>query len=184
MIPTWLAVPLLKDPFVTDVLNAVRNVGPEGGYVAAGFVRNRVWDSLYEGQCQYSDADIDVVYFDEGDATRERDAAYDAALEAALPCGPWQVSNQARMHHFGGHPPFESLEHGLSHWAETATTVGVRLSADGTLEGVAPFGYDDLFGHILRITPKMKRHDPDGFNRRLQAKGWLERWPNLIVIRD
>ncbi len=175
---------LENDPHVMDVLAAVRDCGPAGAIVAAGFVRNRVWDSFYEQNHASADADIDVVYFDKADTTKESEQAFEAALEQRLPTGLWQVRNQARMHSFGGYPPFESLEHGLMHWAETATTVGARLRKTGNLEIVSPFGLDDLFNHILRITPQMKRHDAIGFDVRLERKNWLKRWPDLTVIRE
>jgi len=172
------------DARVIATLETVRRIGPAGAYVAAGFVRNRVWDSFYADGRAYPDLDIDVVYFDANETGKAPEARFEAALEAALPCGLWQVRNQARMHEFGGHPPFSDMTDALMHWAETATTVGVRLDAAGHMEAIAPFGFDDLFSHILRITPVMKRHDPMGFDARLARKKWQARWPNLTVIRD
>ena len=166
------------------VLAAVREAGPDDAFVAAGFVRNRVWDSFYPENKAPSDLDIDVVYFNENRTDKCFEREFELQLDDALPTGIWQVRNQARMHTFGGHAPFESLAHGLQHWAETATTVGVRLDADDDFEFIAPFGFDDLWGHILRITPIMRRTDPEGFDARLARKGWLERWPKLIVVRS
>lgn len=164
-------------------LQLVRDIGPAGAFVAAGFVRNRVWDALYEHNVPYPEADIDVVFFCRGDSSKDRDMAVEAALHQADPSSDWQVRNQARMHDFGGHKPFTSLDHALTHWAETATSVSVRLDAADQLHFIAPMGFEDLERHILRITPVMKACDPKGFDKRLAAKGWLERWPNLTVVR-
>ncbi len=164
-------------------LELVRSLGPEGAYIAAGFVRNRVWDALYDAAPTVNKADIDVVYFCTADVSPERDYAYEVALTAEDPETNWQVRNQARMHHFHGYPPFGSLEDGLTHWSETATSVGVRLDEVGNMLFVAPFGFDDLAKHILRITPGMKDMDPAGFDARLVAKGWQARWPRLKVMR-
>jgi hypothetical protein len=164
-------------------LELVKDKCPEGAYVAAGFVRNRVWDAMYTHARNDNASDVDVVYFCTEDTSKSRDLAIEAELLALDPDTGWQVRNQARMHYFGGHKPFISLEHALTHWAETATGVGVRLANDGTMEFVAPFGFEDLEKHVLRITPIMKTHDAEGFERRLQAKGWLKRWPKLTVIR-
>lgn len=182
--PPSLQALLENDAFLMRVLAAVRDHGPGGAYVAAGFVRNRVWDSFYPDQSRPDDADIDVVYFDDENTEKSCDLKFEALLETQLPTGIWQVRNQARMHSFGGHPPFHDLSHALSHWAETATTVGVRLLSNSRMEAIAPFGFEDLADHILRITPRMKRHDPQGFEARLSAKGWARRWPNLQVVRD
>lgn len=164
-------------------LKTVRNFGPEGAYIAAGFVRNRVWDALYDVAPTATKADVDVVYFCSTDVSPDRDYAYEAALTENDPETDWQVRNQARMHHFHGYPPFSSLADGLAHWAETATSVGVRLDDSDVMHFVAPFGFDDLANHILRITPNMKDMDPEGFDARLLAKGWQVRWPRLKVVR-
>jgi len=171
-----------NDEFAMSALNAVRAVGPVGAFIAAGFIRNRYWDSLYPDAESGLDVDIDVVYFDRVSTDKNRDLIYEQALENQMPTGIWQVRNQARMHAFGNHPPFTDLPDALCHWAETATTVGLRLTKSGDFRTIAPFGLNDLYGHILRITPSMKRHDPDGFDQRLATKGWHERWPRLTVI--
>lgn len=174
---------LLNDPYVIKVLDAVKVCGPAQAYVAAGFVRNRVWDSFYDKKQNEPDVDIDIVYYDRRNPDKKHERFFEEKLEQCLPTGIWQVRNQARMHTFGGYPPFNSLEHALTHWAETATTVGGRLKHNGELDIIAPFGLDDLFSHTLRITPQMKKHDPAGFDERLLRKKWLARWPDLKVIR-
>lgn len=179
-----LASLLRAEPIVMRVLEAVQQAGPDGAFVAAGFIRNRVWDSFYPDNKAASDLDIDVVYFDKERTDKNTERDFEERLDRVLPTGIWQVRNQARMHSFGGHAPFESLIHGLMHWAETATTVGARLDANRDLEFIAPFGFDDLWDHVLRITPIMKQTDPVGFDNRLERKGWLTRWPKLKVVRD
>lgn len=174
---------LRADRRAMEQLTLVRDHGPQNAFVAAGFVRNRVWDALYCSAPELNEADVDVVYFCSKNPDKKRDFAYEDALGAVEPSTDWQVRNQAHMHAFGGHPPFKSLEHGLMHWAETATSVGVRLDDAGQMHFVAPFGTNDLRDHILRVTPVMRQHDLAGFERRLSMKGWQERWPDLTVIR-
>lgn len=175
---------ILQDEAAMAALTAVRDTGPEGAYIAAGFVRNRYWDSLYDLVPAAPPSDLDVVYFNKDYAQKTRDMAFEASLKLKAPGYDWQVRNQARMHDFGGYPPFRNLEDALCHWAETATGIGVRLTAKGDLDWISAFGFDDLFGHVLRITPAMKKNDPKGFDARLVRKGWLVRWPKLTVIRD
>lgn len=173
-----------QDMAAMAALEAVRDTGPKDAYIAAGFVRNRYWDSLYDPAPAAAASDLDVVYFDRDYSLKTRDMAYEASLRLKQPSFDWQVRNQARMHEFGGYPPFESLEDALRHWAETATGIGVRIDDGGGLEWTAAFGFDDLFDHILRITPAMKANDAAGFDARLARKGWQSRWPQLRVIRD
>ncbi|UTW55736.1 nucleotidyltransferase family protein [Kordiimonas sp. SCSIO 12610] len=171
---------LHDDNYAIDILKCVHSQIPHA-FVAAGFIRNRIWDHLYGNNGLYPDTDIDVIYFDKSNKNPEIDYALEASLEAKI-SAPWQVRNQARMHEYSGLKPFRSLEHAMAHWPETATAIGVRLSAEQKLEFIAPFGFDDLLNHTLRITPNMKKHNLPGFQRRFAEKGWLERWPRLKVL--
>lgn len=171
-----------KDQNAMLALKAVREVGPLGAYIAAGFVRNRYWDSLYSHRRIWPDADIDVVYFDKSDVSKAKERDFERGLETHLPTSLWQVRNQARMHDFGNHPPFTDLGDALLHWSETATAIGVRLTENDGLQIVAPFGLDDLYAHVLRVTPSMKLHNSMGFETRLAEKRWSERWPDLTVV--
>lgn len=184
MTPDDLSRFLAADETVMPVLEAVQHAGPSGAYVAAGFVRNRYWDSLYEQAYGFPQTDTDVVYFNALDTSKTTDQAYEDTLSAFCPGEKWEVRNQAHMHTFGGHAVFADVPHALMHWPETVIAVGVRLGAVGNIEVLAPFGLDDLFNHVIRITPVMKALDLAGFESRLRAKGWLERWPNLTVIRE
>ena len=180
--PDRLLQLIKNDQVAMSSLKAVRDVGPPDAYLAAGFIRNRYWDSLYATVSECPDVDIDVVYYDCKKYSKSLDQGYEQALECHLATGIWQVRNQARMHSFGNYPPFSGLSHALCHWAETATTVGVRLTGAEQLQVIAPYGLDDLYGHILRITTPMEQNDPVGFKNRLEVKGWQKRWPKLTVI--
>ncbi len=173
----------LDDPAVQAVLAAVRTAGPPTAFVSAGFVRNWFWDRLYQHPFgAFAAGDIDVVYFDPVRAEKSDDYGFESALSAHHPSARWQVRNQAHMHDFGGYDPFRSLSDGLEHWAETATTVSVRLRRDDSIEWFAPFGFEDLDAHILRITPITARDHAAGFWRRIDAKNWRKRWPDLEII--
>ncbi|WP_262693064.1 nucleotidyltransferase family protein [Kordiimonas aquimaris] len=174
---------LYEDALAFACLKAVQEVGPDDAYIAAGFVRNRYWDQLYDNNKAILAADIDVIYFDPDDATHNVEHAFEAALSSAVPDQQWQVRNQARMHEYGGHSPFKDLNDALMHWPEVATAIGVRMTNDDALEYIAPFGLDDLYDHVLRITPLVKEKDPSAFEKRLINKGWRKRWPQLRVIR-
>jgi hypothetical protein len=45
----------------------------------------------------------------------------------------------------------------MRYWPETATAVAVRRNDEDGCEVAAPFGVDDLFGLILRPTPRFAR---------------------------
>ena len=171
---------LHADLYFITVLKVVREHMPNA-YVAAGFIRNRVWDHFYNQEGVYPDLDIDVVYYDSENIAPETDCDLEEILQTALKA-PWQVRNQARMHTFGGYQQFDNSKHALMHWPETATAIGVRLTDSGDFDFIAPFGFDDLFNHVLRITRFMKAQNSTSFHDRLKDKQWLKRWPNLIIF--
>lgn len=148
--------------------------------LAGGFVRNLVWDKLHAYAQATPLNDIDLIYFDPVDASRETDLRYETRLRESSPL-PWSVKNQARMHVHNADPPYRSTADAMSHWVETETAIGVRLLADGRLEIVAPLGLLSLIAG--RITLNAGRPKPDEFRRRIEEKRWLELWPSLKVER-
>ncbi|RED53426.1 nucleotidyltransferase family protein [Aestuariispira insulae] len=152
-------------------------------WIAAGFVRNMVWDRL-SGIAERPLDDIDVLIFDPDDRTSwAPEQALEARLLAAAPEFPWSVRNQARMHIRNRDDAYQDIPHAMAHWLETATSIAVRMTSSGTLEICAPYGLADLFGLILRPTSPghVKR---DELRARADAKGWLKRWPDLAFLRD
>src|SRR5262249_60001440 len=96
---------IAQDPVGMEQLRAVRSLGLPDWCIAAGFVRNRVWDHLHGIAPPRPPVDIDVLYFDAADISKEREAQYEGELKRLLPEVPWQVRNQARMHVWKGVPP-------------------------------------------------------------------------------
>ena len=146
--------------------------------IGAGFVRNLVWDRLHVYREPTPLNDLDLVYYDPADRSAERDRALEQQLQAVSSL-PFSIKNQARMHQRSGRAPFTSCEDALSYWVELETAVAVSLSPTGALQLLAPFGLQSLFALELNHNP---RHgDRTTFNRRVQGKGWCERWPKLTI---
>src|SRR4051794_39128000 len=67
----------------------------------------------------------------------------------------------------------------MSRWPETATCVAVTLRGD-SVHLVACHGLDDLVGMVVRPSPAFD--DAAGrstVRRRVETKGWLDRWAGL-----
>jgi uncharacterized protein len=166
------------------VLAHVRVLGLPDCWVAAGFVRSSVWDHLHGRPPALAAraADVDVVWHDPDDALPARDAALEAALRGRDGTLAWSVKNQARMHARNGDAPYASATDAMRHWPETATAVGVRLARYGTLDVAAPFGLDDLFGLVVRPTPRFMAAKYPLYLERLRAKDWRAAWPGLAFV--
>ncbi len=163
------------DPDAMLCLSAVRALDLPDAWIAAGFVRNRVWDHLADGD------DVDVVYFDAEDPEGRREPEHEERLARALPGVRWQVRNQARMHLRNGDEPYRDCADAVAHWLETATAIGIRLRPDDAFDILAPLGVGELMAFVCRPS-RTGLVKLDQYRARVAAKGWRERWPELAVI--
>ncbi|WP_373952666.1 nucleotidyltransferase family protein [Vibrio pomeroyi] len=167
-----------QDLLRMQVLECVSQLGLPQCYVAAGFVRNRVWDHLHGFDAPTPLNDIDVIYFDRNDTPYESAIRYEAQLQESLPELNWQVRNQANMHIRNKDKPYQSSLDAMSYWPEKETAIAVKQNCDGEIECISAFGLESLFD--LKITPNPNRNR-DVFDQRVQSKNWLTHWPKLTI---
>lgn len=161
------------------LLRVVRDHGPEGAWIAAGFVRNAVWDALHGYSEPTPLSDIDVLHFSADNLDPEADYAWERRFLEVCPDAPWSVRNQARMHLRNADSPYRDCADAMGHWPEVCTAVAVRLSGE-SLELLAPLGVDDIWQ--LRVRPSEHfRAKPHIYRERLAAKNWPARWPKLCI---
>ena len=170
---------LRRDRRRWDILGMVAGLGLPDCWIAAGFVRNAVWDDMHGRPAAPPKGDIDVIWFD-----RERcDPATDRALELALRsidgAIDWSVKNQARMHRRNGDAPYRSATDAMRYWPETATAVAARRIGGDRCEIASPLGLDDLLAGIVRPGPAFETAKRPVFEERLRKKNWLAEWPKL-----
>jgi len=153
-------------------------------WVAAGFVRNAVWEHLHGRPASPPEGDVDVVWFSRDRTGVEADRTLESALRTLDPTIDWSVKNQVRMHVRNADPPYISIEDAMAHWPETATAVGVRLTGGDALRIAAPLGLDDLFALVVRPTPRFMGEKHAVFMERVHGKGWLRTWPRLRLATE
>ncbi|HYO95045.1 MAG TPA: nucleotidyltransferase family protein [Polyangiaceae bacterium] len=83
--------------WLSAVLETVRDVGPPQAYVAAGAIRDSVWNFLTGRTANVPSGDIDVVYFD-ANGTWSASSCFETALAERLPGVRWEVTNQTHVH--------------------------------------------------------------------------------------
>jgi hypothetical protein len=102
-----------------------------------------------------------------------------------MPDTPWEVTNQAAVHHwfenYFGHAvePLTSLQEAVASWPEYATSVGLCLHADDSIEVIAPHGLDDLFNCVVRRNPA--RVSLATYRQRTTQKNYTARWPRVTI---
>lgn len=168
-----------QDPLRLTVLEQVRRLDLPQCYVAAGFVRNLVWDHLHNKPIATPLNDIDVVYFDDYEFDLNAHLDYQHQLSTAMPQLEWQVRNQALMHQRNGDYPYTSALNAMSFWPEKETAVGIRKLAEKEFECIAAFGFETLLAGQITQNPKRDRNT---FLQRVEEKRWLTHWPQLKVI--
>ena len=172
---------IAQDPVGMKQLRAARALALPDWCIAAGFVRNRVWDHLHDISPPREPPDIDVLYYDADDLSKEREVAYEKRLDTLLPGPLWQVRNQARMHVWKGLPQHRDTADSMIYWLETVTAVGVRLEADDSLTVIAPLGIDDLVNLRCRPTA-FGQTQREAYEARIAAKRWRELWPKVAFL--
>lgn len=174
-----LAALIAADAYRMRALRAVKSLGLPDCWVAAGFVRDAVWDHLHGYEPAEPRGDIDVVWFDPENVAIDHDMTLEERLNSACPGPAWSVKNQARMHLRNGDRPYGSVADAMTNWPETATAVAARLNHLRRIEICAPMGLEDLF--LLRLVPTadftMRKRAV--FDDRIASKRWLERYPLL-----
>ena len=179
---------ILSSAWMVQVLATVREAKLPDAWVGAGVIRDLVWGQLYGSGFNPSDVrDVDVVFFDPGDLSREGDEKATARLRDAWPHVPWEARNQAAVHtwyasKFGGDtvPAFFTIADAIATWPETATAVAVRLDLAGQVDVCAPLGLDDLLAGVWRRNPR--RVSLEASLARLARHKPAERWPLVKVI--
>lgn len=170
----WLA----DDAYRMQALSAAASLGLPDWCLAAGFVRNLVWDRIHGFSKTTALNDIDLIYFDPLDDSERRDRELERQLGRTM-AAPWSVKNQARMHRRNGDAPYHSTADAMSYWVEVETSVGAALSDSSEVLLVSPFGFDALFNGT--VTLNTKKPKPRAFEDRVVTKQWLETWPKLVV---
>jgi hypothetical protein len=170
-------------PWLVEALEAVRSLQLPESYLAAGAIRNTVWDALHGWTRSRPQSDLDVIYFDPVNLSNDAEDR----LRVALPEYKWEVTNQATVHDWQSLatgreiPAYDSIAASMASWPETATAVGARLSDHGAMEFIAPYGLVDLFA--LRLRPSPAASDPSAYTSRLRQKAWHLCWPRLVITQ-
>ncbi|HEU4461662.1 MAG TPA: nucleotidyltransferase family protein [Solirubrobacterales bacterium] len=171
---------LLGDVWHRKTLEALHDFAPFA-WITGGFVRNAIWDAVFDKGGFCTPADVDVIYLDHQRSLQLAEKGLEEALRRNSKDILWSVKDQSRMHMRGDDPPYRSLDQALRAFPDRSSAIAVRLPANRKLEILAPFGLEDAFRGIVRPTP-IGRSDIR-YQRFLDRKldGWRNRWPRLLV---
>lgn len=164
------------DPHRMKILGAVSTLSLPDCWVAAGFVRNLVWDHLHHKKTDLNG--VDVIYYCQSDTQGQLAVHATRELQVLLPEVNWQVKNQALMHIKRQNSQYLSSADAMSFWPEQETAVGVKLDEYGNFSFDATFGLTSLFKGCITFNLKADEH---AFWQRVEKKCWLTTWPKLVI---
>ncbi|OEF23216.1 nucleotidyltransferase family protein [Vibrio rumoiensis] len=167
-----------QDPLRVKALNCVYSLHLPQCYIAAGFVRNLVWDHTHQKNSPTPLNDVDVIYFDSEKTDPELSLKLEAKLHTRMPEVNWQVRNQALMHIRNDDQPYLNTLDAMRYWPEKETAVAIRQIANNQYECLSAFGFECLFANTITHNPKRQRAT---FEQRIASKNWLVTWPLLTI---
>ena len=163
------------------ILIIIRNLGLKDSWLAAGSVRNFIWNLLSDKSPFDRETDVDVIFFDP-DISYEETVSIEKKLREDFPQYQWELKNQVYMHQHSPHTvPYTSSRDAMSKYPERCTAVGLRLNEDSTLELFAPYGLEDILNFQVHPTPHFLENEDRMklYQTRLSKKNWQEKWENL-----
>ena len=169
------------NPDLMKILTIIRDLELNDSWLAAGSVRNFIWNLLSDKPAFDRDTDVDVIFFDP-DVSYEETLAIERQLKKDFPQYQWELKNQVYMHQHSPHtPPYRNSCDAMSKYPERCTAVGLRLQADATLELFAPYGLEDILNFQVSPTPHFLENQDRMklYQQRLSKKNWREKWKNL-----
>ena len=163
------------------ILTIIRDLELKDSWLAAGSVRNFIWNLLSEKPAFDRETDVDVIFFDP-EVSYEETLAIENKLREDFPQYQWELKNQAYMHQHSPHTaPYRNSCDAMSKYPERCTAVGLSMQADATLELFAPYGLEDILNFQVRPTPHFLENQDRMklYQQRLSKKNWQEKWKNL-----
>ena len=175
-----------ENPDMMAILTIIRNLGLQDSWLAAGSVRDFIWNLLSDKPVFDRETDVDVIFFDPA-ISYEDTLVIESKLKEDFPQYQWELKNQVYMHLHSPHTvPYTSSCDAMSKYPERCTAIGLRLHADATLELFAPYGIGDILNFQVSPTPHFLENEDRMklYQERLSKKNWQEKWKNLTFSKN
>ena len=107
-----------KNSDMMAILTIIRDLGLKDSWLAAGSVRNFIWNLLSDKSPFDSETDVDVIFFDP-DVSYEETVSLEKKLREDFPQYQWELKNQVYMHLHSPHTaPYTSSCDAMSKYPE------------------------------------------------------------------
>ena len=174
-----------ENPDMMTILTIIRDLDLKDSWLAAGSVRNFIWNLLSDKSPFDSETEVDVIFFDP-DVSYEETVSLEKKLREDFPQYQWELKNQVYMHLHSPHTvPYTSSCDAMSKYPERCTAVGLRLNED-SIELFTPYGLEDIMNFQVSPTPHFIENEDRMklYQERLSKKNWQEKWENLTFSKN
>lgn len=172
---------LSQDQDIRAILEMIRSLELKDSWLAAGSVRNFIWNILSGKSGFDAETDVDVIFFDQT-VSYEETLQLEMELRKAFPAYSWELKNQVYMHiHSPNTQPYTGSKDAMSKYPECCTAIGLRLLENDKLELFAPYGLADIRAFQVRPTPHFlaDAERKKLYMQRIRKKNWQAKWPQL-----
>ena len=178
---------VLSNPLNAEILRRIPDLPLQQGMLVSGCLYQSIWNALLGHQPTRGILDYDLAYYDDSDLSYE---AEDVIIKACAKAfadldADIEVRNQARVHlwfkdHFGlDYAPLTNAAAALSRYMSPCNAVAIEPVANGEFALHAPFGYDDVFGFIVR--PRGDGSEVAAASYAKKTKRMKALWPELSI---
>ena len=107
-----------ENPDMMAILTIIRNLALKDSWLAAGSVRNFIWNLLSDKSPFDRETDVDVIFFDP-DFSYEETLGIERKLKENFPQYQWELKNQVYMYLHSPHTvPYTSSRDAMSKYPE------------------------------------------------------------------
>lgn len=156
-------------------LQAVASITEYNLWIGGGFLRNAIWDYIFKMDTPLRD--IDVVYVDINNTSRELEIEIENKLKSITPEAPWEVNNCVREHKRQQIPLPVDIDDAIACWPEITTCIACQIRNNQIVVN-APYGLYDCWHGIIRHNPR--RSMESIIKQRVQR--WKKIWSQLIYL--
>jgi uncharacterized protein len=172
---------LKESEFLAEAIEHAAALDLPQWWIVGGAIRDVLWQSLSDSTTPSTPKDIDLLFYDPTDLTREHDTWIQQSL-SSISGVPWSVKNQARMHIHNDDAPYTNVHEAMYCFPETVSAVGIRKGKNERIIVSTCFGFEDLFSMVFRPTPHFwYKYGSTAYLARVRDKGWLNKWPRARV---
>jgi hypothetical protein len=180
---------VLSNPLNAEILRRIPDLPLPQGMLVSGCLYQSIWNNLLGHDPTRGILDYDLAYYDDSDLSYE---AEDVIIKACAKAfadidADIEVRNQARVHlwfesHFGlDYAPLTNAAEALSRYMSPCNAVAIEPAARNKFTLHAPFGFDDVFGFVVR---------PRGDGTQIAAASYAKKtkrmkalWPELTIFK-